>query len=211
MFTFLCVDCRCTEVEATGFLARRLSSNHMSEEFASALLHVDAAAEVLEQYDEEKLEEEQEAHKKRSEEQTAFRQAFKAHQREVAERADRHGGRRGGGGGAAEGGGPRGGARGARGPTPRLPATIEQSTAKKFLPEGGTIWRGLTRGEWCGHFAPNPRIRSKWEDFPDGESGAMRCVLRRLWMQYADRHGFEYPACCPFADRLADAPAEDGA
>ena len=175
----------------------------MQEEFSGALMHVDAAAEVLEKADEEELLKEQVDVRKRSTEMASFTEQYRAHRRSVAPAAAPPG--KGGGKGRGGGGGGRG--RGLGDAAHKLPATVEQSTAKRFLPEGASIWRGLTRGEWCGHFPPNPRIRERWADYPDGEIGSMKAVLRRLWLQFATYHGVDWPACCPFADRLASAAA----
>jgi hypothetical protein len=43
-----------------------------------------------------------------------------------------------------------------------IPDNIEQSTAKRFLPPGASIWCGHKRHEWCGWMPPMTRISYMW-------------------------------------------------
>ena len=61
---------------------------------------------------------------------------------------------------------------------PKKVSQVSQNNAKQFLPEGGSIWRGLTTGQWCGHLPPFRRVSCKWSE--RGEEGALKEVLRRL-------------------------------
>eukprot|EP00975_Prorocentrum_lima_P051883 10865499-Prorocentrum_lima.AAC.1 len=58
-----------------------------------------------------------------------------------------------------------------------MPPTIPQHEARRYLPPGTHIWRGLTRGERCGHCPPRAHI----------ESGAMWLCIQALWKQYLRR------------------------
>ena len=77
----------------------------------------------------------------------------------------------------------------------KLAATIEHATAKQFVPFGASVWRGLIRGEWCGHYPPFKRISAPWAFY--GERGAMFDVLRGLWQQHCAYKGLSYPADVP--------------
>ena len=89
------------------------------------------------------------------------------------------------------------------GPPPRqpLPSTIPQSEARRFVPPGCYIWRGLDRSEWCGHCAPRKRVSASWHQYT--EEGALRLVVRMLWSQYLEKEGLGRDAC-PYTDLFDD-------
>ena len=79
---------------------------------------------------------------------------------------------------------------------------IDQRTVANFLPpsENVHVWRGLTRGEWCGHLPPYRRIRATWSEF--GEEWAMVNVLCRLWQQYCEANALDFDVVCPYKELL---------
>ena len=87
-------------------------------------------------------------------------------------------------------------------PAPKLPATIDHITIKPFTPPGCYVWRGLTRGEWCGHCLPLPRVRCPWS--VSGEYAAALSVLRTLWQQYCMLNGLSFPVDCPYSELHSD-------
>lgn len=192
---------RCTDAQTMDILSLRVAVQDINEEMAPILLEVDAAAEVLERTDEGALHEEQSSVRRRTSERAAFRASYAERRRVVCPMRPSGASVDGKGQGRGRGGGRRGPSTGAA----KMPTSVSQATAKQFCPEGGTIWRGLTRGEWCGHYPPNARIRSRWAD--KGEEAAMRDVLFRLWGQHATMHGLEFLGCCPFVDLLRPDPA----
>ena len=66
-------------------------------------------------------------------------------------------------------------------------------TASKFAPPDCSVWRGLTRAEWCGHCPPRKRVQKSWTEYT--EKGALREVLRILWKQWLALHGLEVKDC----------------
>lgn len=156
--------------------------------------------------DEEVLSEEQRHVKRASAARKEFVQASVARRRAISPPAAPAAAA--GGHGRGRGSGGRGRSRGRGSVAPQLPATIEQTMARLFCPQGGHIWRGLTRGEWCGHYPPFRRIHSKWSAL--GEEGSMKDILRRLWRMHAEHTGLDFPGCCPHWSLLAE-PSEPSA
>ena len=183
-------------------LNRRLCVDHMNDEYTDALCEVDVAMEVLEKMDEDEVKAAQTEARKRRTERSAFLSDYTARQRAVRpapEPAKSKG--RGKGRGGGKGG--KGAGKGAA--APKLDCALSQATAKRFVLPGGSIWRGLTRGEWCCHMPPVPRIKASWSQ--EGQEGSMKSVLSRLWRLYADKEALEFPVCCPHADILGLTPA----
>lgn len=180
-------------------VGKRVAVHSWNEEVSPVLLEVDAAAEVLERQDEDKLHDAQQDYRKRKSERASFLSTY-TERRSVVAPAPPVNQARGGGRGRGNGNGGGRGRRAGAVPAPKLDAAIGHASAVPFLPPGRAIWRGLTRGEWCGHYRPNSRIHAKWADC--GELGAMQDILRRLWLQHADYRGLAYPDCCPFAAEL---------
>jgi ribosomal protein L7/L12 len=81
----------------------------------------------------------------------------------------------------------------------KFPTGIDQKDAKKFLPPDTNIWRGLVRREWCGHCPPRKRIQSPWSEYT--EEGAMIQIIRTLWLQWLELHGFNKDMC-PYSGLL---------
>lgn len=190
-----CSRPRCGLRRTMDILGQRIALTTLNDELQPVLMEVDAAAEVLEKMDEDMLHSEQKDAKKHSEERSQFLAAYTGRRRSVCPAPLPSDAAKGKGRGRG-----RGGSRGRATDAPRYPSSIEHSTAARFLPDGASCWRGLTRQEWCGHFPPNLRIHQKW--CVAGEAAALKGVIRRLWMQFAEHHGLEYPACCPHAQML---------
>ena len=70
-----------------------------------------------------------------------------------------------------------------------LPFSILQGEANRYIPPTSSIWRGLTRNSWHGHYPGRKRISSQW--IVHGESGAMRDIIRWLWVQHCEKEGLE--------------------
>lgn len=70
---------------------------------------------------------------------------------------------------------------------------ISQAEAKTMIPPDTSIWRGLTRQEWCGHCPPRKRIQASWAEHT--ESGAMHDVIKRLWIQWLELRGLGSEFC----------------
>lgn len=117
--------------------------------FSDALMQVDEAAQLLDSNDLEEFSREQAAAKRSVSERESVSSDYRKRAAKVRESRERA---------AAEKGQPakrqkKGASR--SGPTRMPPAsTIPQSDAKVYIPPGASIWRGLTRGEWWGHFPP---------------------------------------------------------
>ena len=79
---------------------------------------------------------------------------------------------------------------------PRLAAHIEQTEARRWIPEGSSIWRSLTRGAWCAHVPPLRRISEPWV-VHGCEQLALKTILVRMWAQHLELVGGD-PSDCPF-------------
>jgi hypothetical protein len=190
---------RCGPSELLDILALRFQCSSINDELAPVLMEVDSAAEVLERADESVLHDAQKATRTERSDRVAFQAEYRERRQVLMPRppAPKAGGKGGGRGGRGRG-------RGRADIAPKLPATVEHATASAFLPPNASIWRGLTRGEWCGQYGNSRRIHDKWSQW--GELGSMKSVLRRLWQQYAEHMGVSFPECCEFWDRLSADP-----
>ena len=127
----------CSEKGTMSIMLKRLAVSDVSLPFEEAVLDIDEAATVLYPMDIPLLK----AKKKKEESTKAERDAFA---RDFVERQASNG--------AA---GPRD-----RGPPTQqpLPERSLQSHAKRFVPVGSFIWRGLQTNTWHGHSEPRRRI-----------------------------------------------------
>jgi hypothetical protein len=177
--------------DVLSIIALRLSVDDLQDEFAALVLDIEEAYEVLSLEDINKLNLEQENVPKRRNARQAFMHEYREKKQAVRAAKEAL---------AAPAGKGKGKAKGADAAlaAPMLavpPATIDHITAKLFLPPTRcSIWRGLARGEWCGHCTPRKRIAAKWDRY--GENGSMMKVLQTLWMQWAEIEGLVFPACC---------------
>ena len=83
-----------------------------------------------------------------------------------------------------------------------LPSTIPQAEAKQYIPPDTSIWRGVTRSEWCAHCKPFKRIQEPW--VVGGEHAALVRILARLWRQYLKKEALPLDAC-PYVGLLVEA------
>ena len=89
---------------------------------------------------------------------------------------------------------------------PKMATTFSQKSAKQYLPEGASIWRGLTSGVWCAHLPPFRRVSCRWTDV--GEVQAMKIVIKLVWKQRILGWGLpDYPEGCPFSEYLESSAA----
>ena len=82
-------------------------------------------------------------------------------------------------------------------PPPKYPEAFDvtQQEMKVFCPPGGHIWRSLTRKEWHGHYAPEPRTSCSFSDGKASCRDAATNVLRTLWSIHIMMHGLENDSC----------------
>ena len=168
----------CSEKACMNIMMKRLAVSDISLPFEEAVLDIDEAAAVLDPMDIPLLKQE----KKVEESTKAERDEFV---RDFGERQAQN-----------RGAGSRGGGPPAQQP---LPDRILQSHAKRFIPQGSYIWRGLQSNSWHGHLQPHRRIGASAVAMGDEE--AMKDIFRRLWRQYLDMHGLP-DSHCPWAGLL---------
>ena len=173
-------------------VSRRLAIAGTSDSFAKLLPEVDEAVEVPEPADQKSLEEQQQEAVKARATLKLFKETFGGRRRAMRPPApvDNGNGKGKGKGKAA-----------ARPNFPRDEGSIPQTEAKRLTPPGAYIWRGIARrnSEWCGHLPPMKRIQEPWSR--SSEYGAMKIIVRKLWVQYLTIQG--KPASeCAFEDLL---------
>jgi hypothetical protein len=78
-------------------------------------------------------------------------------------------------------------------PRLKLTTAVSQAAARALVPPEAHIWRGLTRGEWCGHRPPYRRVSFPWHRF--GEQGALKECLQALWRQHFAYTGGSVDTC----------------
>ncbi|CAK0797975.1 unnamed protein product [Prorocentrum cordatum] len=165
LHTMICSLLGITSEAAMKFLCVRWSCDENDLEFAQELMEVEAAIEVLDQHDHDTAKQQIHAAETSVKAHEEFTEEFEAKLLELA-RA-KAGGKK-----------PKVGA----GKTEKIPTTLTQKEAKKYLPPGASIWRGFSRGEWMGHMPPYRRVSAPWSKHT--EAGAMRVVLKKVWIQY---------------------------
>lgn len=169
-----------SESQALDIVSQRLAANDDSQSFVEALLEIDEAAEVMDKQDLEQLTSEQKLARSERAEAEAFSKDFVDSRQRVAatqQKKQMSQSRR------------------------PLPNRIEQHEARRCTPPGASIWRGMTgRETWNGHMPPRKRIFMTLAEM--GDDGAMRNILKRLWLQYLELNG--KPASeCPWSDLLS--------
>lgn len=70
---------------------------------------------------------------------------------------------------------------------------ITQKEAKRFLPEGATLWQDRVRGGWHAHFPPWPRVSRSFQRY--GQTGALQECYRYVWEKYCLNQGILVSAC----------------
>lgn len=86
------------------------------------------------------------------------------------------------------------------------PAQIAHADAKKFVPQGGHIWRGLQSGTWEGHFEGYKRVSRSWSRY--GEHQALHLVLKDMWERWHEFNGLPHSAC-PISGIFDDADSDE--
>lgn len=69
---------------------------------------------------------------------------------------------------------------------------MDQKVARSLVPPKAYIWRGLTRGQWCGHLPPYRRLSKAWGV---NETAACLWVIRELWRQHIEANALDDTAC----------------
>lgn len=165
-----------------GLVRQRLPAERNASHFSERLLHLDQALEVVDHNDQEEVKATKKAAKTKLEDISAFVSEYKQKRATVM---------------SASGSQPANKKRKrgeASGPAV-LPKTIPQSEAKRWIPEGTSVWRSNTRNEWWGHYssAQYKRIVVPWT--LGQEEPAMREVIRRLWAQWLEYRGLPESDC----------------
>ena len=172
--------------KAMDFIMHRLAGEVL-EDTGAAVLEIDEAIGVLERDDVELIKEAQKTEREKVIQRESFQAEYKAKRRHLYELALEQ-----------EKKGPK---RKKASIAPKLTTTFSQNTAKQYLPEGASIWRGLTSGVWCAHLPPFRRVSCKWTE--EGEVQAMKTVIKNVWKQKMFGWGLpDYPEGCPFAKYL---------
>lgn len=170
-----------SDEEVMRMLSKRLVANELQRKYSPALLEIEEAVQAFDLHDHQVVSAEQKKARVLEKSQDSFVRDFKERrQRVVTERAADCAVKR---------------RKKAAAPARRtLPSAIPQAQARRWIPEGTHIWRGLTRSEWCGHCEPYKRIQASWH--LHGEAGAMRIIIRRLWEQKLEADDLG-PEACP--------------
>ncbi len=172
------------EEETLKILSQRLADNEAVNSFTEAILEVDEAAEVLEKSDQESLADEQKQARSRLEQRQTYRDEYTEKMklfRLAREKKSKKGKKE-----MTKG---------------SLPTVISQRDAKKFIPPGTHIWRGLTKGSWQGHCEPFARVYESWANSSEPE--AMRRIIKKLWEQYLMVSGKDWSHCPWTFDEVA--------
>ena len=74
-----------------------------------------------------------------------------------------------------------------------LPHHLSQQEAKRFIPQGSSIWVA-TAGAWCGHMPPYRRNFESLAKHGTSEA-ALRYLLRTLWSQKCKITGEDTSSC----------------
>ena len=171
-----------TDEEATmEVLAKRLALKDRELDLSDGVMQLDEALEILEKTDQKKVEAEKKHIKVESQERHQYSQEYKEKMQEVRATKGR----------SSASGGPKAAKRMRTSVRQkvRIPSVIPQGSVKDYCPPGAHIWVGNTKETWNGHMPPRKRISASWSQFRDGEQGALRNVLQRLWAQYAELQG----------------------
>ena len=158
----------------------RIGAMHQNTLYSKELLKVDDAIYCLDRNDLQACTERQKHVVQQLEEKDTFIRQYQHKKRALLA-----------GGGVPGGGGGGGGFAKVYGPAP---LHFIQKEVKLFLPPGATCWRGNTRSEWWGHFAPNPRVIKAVRDY-ESEDQAIRAMLQAMWMQYNEHEGRPLTEC----------------
>ena len=156
-------------------VALRIPTEENHEQFSERLLELDAAIDVMDTHDKKDVETEKQSAKSRKADRKTFRIEYAQKRKE------------------AKFGGVPPLKKLKKTPT-KLPFTIEQGEAKKYIPGGSYIWRGRVRAEWWGHLSPFKRIRCPFTTAGEEQEACRECI-RGLWKQHAHFKGYPFSEC----------------
>jgi hypothetical protein len=169
------------EDQVMEFISLRLHVNSLKESFAESLLEIDEAIDVFDRDDHQKVKNEQISTKVALAERGELAASFRG-KRTVLRAAKSS---------AVASSSGSGGSRSAAPAAPdrtRWTSDVSQEDAKRLIPPGSSIWRGLYKRLWCGHCPPARRISAPW-DGPGGQAAALQSVVQRLWLQHMEHNG----------------------
>ena len=156
-----------SDSDTSDVLAKRLSRNDLDQHYSEGVLHLDEGVSLLETCDQEKMRMETQHLCHQADGHTADSKDFRDLKQEIRAAASKK----------------------AKISKTIWPSILLQSSVKDFCPPGAHIWVGRTSESWHGHMPPRRRMSASWSSFKDGEQGAVRDVLQRLWYQYAELQG----------------------
>jgi hypothetical protein len=163
---------QCSDHEVMDILSLRLSADDINASFIDTVLEIDEALSLFEHTDLQEVKAQQQKASSGSTTRKAFGTEFKAKKLAVRLAAKE---------------------KISLPKKRRYETLISQGSAKELLPPDTSIWRGLTRQEWCGHCPPRKRIQSSWAEHTEG--GAMLDVIKRLWLQWLELVGLGIEFC----------------
>lgn len=176
--------------QALDIVSQRVGQNDLPETWASTILEVDEAAQVLERSDMDLVVAEQREVARCRNAEASFVQAYRQRRFDAAARATTRPGK---GGRRAQGK--------AKTAPAALPSSFDQRAVRQFCPPGAHIWKGVTKQNWNGHMENRRRVSANWHD--GDEQQAIRTVLRKLWLQYVDIRGIR-PEDTPWPELLQE-------
>lgn len=168
------------ESEALDILAQRMSMMGSNSKFQVDILGLDDAESVLDFHDRKVVKDEKKSADSDVADCRAFRRAFKDKRKEVRLALAKAKSK----------------AKVKRHPCPPYPSlsAISHESAKRFIPEGTTIWRGHRLGSWHGECKPFKRVSGAPER-EGSEKGALLYVLRCLWTGWRILNGVDFDQC----------------
>lgn len=167
--------------QALDLVCKRLPAEWNATHYSERLLELDQALEVIDINDREEVKATQKQAESKLDDIGVFSGEYKQKRQAVTEAKASSGAKR-----------RRRVASSSSGPSV-LPKTIPQSEAKRWIPEGASVWRSNTRNEWWGHYPPFKRVVVPWTI--GQEADAMREAIRRLWRQHLEYRGLPESAC----------------
>lgn len=182
---------KCSDEEALGYCAARLSATDMDAFHAATLAEADDGIQVLDSRDHDEVRSTVRDATSATEARRQFSKEYQAKRTTIrAEKA------------AKQSAGsrkrkPQGGASSASASArPALPSVIPQAEAKRYIPPGSSIWRSLTRSAWCGHMPPRARCSEPWQRH-GSDAAALHAIVVRMWRQHMEIEGLS-PEETPF-------------
>lgn len=162
------------KADCLDFLHQRVAKAHEGSEVSLALLEVEEAISVMDRHDFEQVREAKEHVEVVREVRSSYKSAYtsKAHDITQQRSAGAKKAKRKRGGGAVV-----------------MPHHVAQGEAKNYAPPSASVWRDISRGGWCGHLPPGPRVSERFARNGASSDAALRALLVRLWAQHAEKFG----------------------